>query len=47
MLQKGESVLVAAPAGTETLVADWIVEDAMSKGQSVVYTVAEPFPIKN
>lgn len=42
-LQKGESVLVAAPTGTgKTLVADWIVEDAMSKGQSVVYTA----PIK-
>ena len=43
ILQKGESVLVAAPTGTgKTLVADWIVEDAMSKGQSVVYTA----PIK-
>ena len=42
-LQRGESVLVAAPTGTgKTLVADWIVEDAISRGMSVIYTA----PIK-
>ena len=42
-LQADKSVLVAAPTGTgKTLVADWIVDSAMSKGQSVIYTA----PIK-
>ena len=42
-LQQGESVLVAAPTGTgKTLVADWIVEEAMNQGKSVIYTA----PIK-
>ena len=42
-LQAEKSVLVAAPTGTgKTLVADWIVDSAMSKGQSVIYTA----PIK-
>ena len=42
-LQEDKSVLVAAPTGTgKTLVADWIVDSAMAKGQSVIYTA----PIK-
>ena len=42
-LKSGHSVLVAAPTGTgKTLVADWIVENAMEQGKSVVYTA----PIK-
>ena len=42
-LQQGDSVLVAAPTGTgKTVIADWIVEQAMLQGQSVVYTA----PIK-
>ena len=42
-LQAGHSVLVAAPTGTgKTLVADWIVEEAMKQNKSVVYTA----PIK-
>jgi ATP-dependent RNA helicase HelY len=42
-LQAKKSVLVAAPTGTgKTLVADWIVDSAMSNGQSVIYTA----PIK-
>ena len=42
-LQNEKSVLVAAPTGTgKTLVADWIVDAAMKKGQSVIYTA----PIK-
>ena len=39
----GRSVLVAAPTGTgKTLVADWIVEEAMKQDKYVVYTA----PIK-
>ena len=42
-LQAGHSVLVAAPTGTgKTLVADWIVEEAMRQDKSVIYTA----PIK-
>ena len=42
-LHAGESVLVAAPTGTgKTLVADWIVEEAMEQGKCVIYTA----PIK-
>lgn len=42
-LQAGHSVLVAAPTGTgKTLVADWIVEEAMRLNKSVIYTA----PIK-
>ena len=42
-LQAGRSVLVAAPTGTgKTLVADWIVEEAMKQDKYVVYTA----PIK-
>ncbi len=42
-LQAGHSVLVAAPTGTgKTLVADWIVEEAMRQNKSVIYTA----PIK-
>ena len=42
-LQSGRSVLVAAPTGTgKTLVADWIVEEAMRLNKFVVYTA----PIK-
>ncbi len=42
-LQAGQSVLVAAPTGTgKTLVADWIVEEAMRQNKSVIYTA----PIK-
>ncbi len=42
-LQSGQSVLVAAPTGTgKTLVADWIVEEAMKNNKSVIYTA----PIK-
>ena len=42
-LQGGQSVLVAAPTGTgKTLVADWIVEEAMRQNKSVIYTA----PIK-
>ena len=42
-LQAGQSVLVAAPTGTgKTLVADWIVEEAMKQNKSVIYTA----PIK-
>lgn len=42
-LQDGRSVLVAAPTGTgKTLVADWIVDEALALGKQVVYTA----PIK-
>ena len=42
-LHEGKSVLVAAPTGTgKTLVADWIVEEAMEQGKCVIYTA----PIK-
>jgi superfamily II RNA helicase len=42
-LDNGRSVLVAAPTGTgKTLIADWIVEEALRTGKSVVYTA----PIK-
>lgn len=42
-LMQEHSVLVAAPTGTgKTLVADWIVEDALSHGKRVIYTA----PIK-
>ncbi|MFM2163015.1 MAG: hypothetical protein RLZZ383_2527, partial [Pseudomonadota bacterium] len=42
-LHQGRSVLVAAPTGTgKTIIADWIVEEAMRTGKRVVYTA----PIK-
>jgi superfamily II RNA helicase len=42
-LQEDRSVLVAAPTGTgKTLVADWIVDEALSSGRRVIYTA----PIK-
>lgn len=42
-LQRGETVLVCAPTGTgKTVVADWMVEHVLAKGQEVVYTA----PIK-
>jgi ATP-dependent RNA helicase HelY len=42
-LAHGQSVLVAAPTGTgKTLIADWIVEEALRTNKSVVYTA----PIK-
>jgi len=42
-LQAGRSVLVAAPTGTgKTLVADWIVDEALALGRRVFYTA----PIK-
>ena len=38
-LQQGHSVLVCAPTGTgKTMVADWLVEDALSRGKEVIYT---------
>ena len=38
-LQQGHSVLVCAPTGTgKTMVADWLVEDALARGQEVIYT---------
>ena len=38
-LQQGRSVLVCAPTGTgKTVIADWIVERALSEGRDVVYT---------
>lgn len=38
-LEQGHSVLVCAPTGTgKTLVADWLVEQALSRGQQVIYT---------
>ena len=42
-LQSGRSVLVAAPTGTgKTIIADWIVEEALTTGKHVIYTA----PIK-
>ncbi|MEQ1504798.1 MAG: DEAD/DEAH box helicase, partial [Myxococcota bacterium] len=38
-LAEGRSVLVCAPTGTgKTIIADWIVEEALATGQSVIYT---------
>lgn len=38
-LHKGSSVLVSAPTGTgKTIIADWIVEEALRLGKDVVYT---------
>jgi len=42
-LREGRSVLVAAPTGTgKTIIADWIVEEALEQGKQVIYTA----PIK-
>ena len=42
-LAEGRSVLVSAPTGTgKTLIADWIVEQALGDKQQVIYTA----PIK-
>ncbi|MCB9671724.1 MAG: DEAD/DEAH box helicase [Alphaproteobacteria bacterium] len=42
-LREGHCALVAAPTGTgKTIIADWIVEDALSNGREVIYTA----PIK-
>jgi len=42
-LQRKHSVLVSAPTGTgKTIIADWIVERALSTGKQVIYTA----PIK-
>ncbi|MEZ4321370.1 MAG: DEAD/DEAH box helicase [Myxococcota bacterium] len=42
-LDAGHSVLVAAPTGTgKTIIADWIVEQALASGREVIYTA----PIK-
>ncbi|MEN0067568.1 MAG: DEAD/DEAH box helicase [Myxococcota bacterium] len=42
-LRDGGSVLVCAPTGTgKTIIADWMVDDALSKGKRVMYTA----PIK-
>ncbi len=42
-LEEGASVLVCAPTGTgKTVVADWMVEEVLSKGKEVVFTA----PIK-
>ena len=42
-LKNGRSVLVSAPTGTgKTLIADWIVEQALGAGKQVIYTA----PIK-
>ena len=39
----GRSVLVSAPTGTgKTLIADWLVDQALAEGKSVIYTA----PIK-
>ena len=43
ILDEGLSVLVAAPTGTgKTIIADWIVEQALDAGREVIYTA----PIK-
>ena len=42
-LNRGQSVLVAAPTGTgKTVVADYVVEQALGDGRDVIYTA----PIK-
>jgi superfamily II RNA helicase len=42
-LAAGRSVLVCAPTGTgKTIIADWVVDDALARGREVVYTA----PIK-
>ncbi len=42
-LRDGGSVLVCAPTGTgKTIIADWMVEDALNRGKRVIYTA----PIK-
>lgn len=42
-LEAGSSVLVAAPTGTgKTIIADWIVDEALQLGRDVIYTA----PIK-
>ncbi len=42
-LMNGDSVLVSAPTGTgKTIIADWIVEEALREGKKVIYTA----PIK-
>ena len=42
-LEEGRSVLVSAPTGTgKTLIADWIVDQALALGKEVIYTA----PIK-
>jgi superfamily II RNA helicase len=42
-LSEGRSVLVCAPTGTgKTIIADWIVDEALSTGRKVIYTA----PIK-
>lgn len=42
-LQEGRSVLVCAPTGTgKTIIADWVVDQALERGKHVVYTA----PIK-
>ncbi|MEO0605078.1 MAG: DEAD/DEAH box helicase, partial [Myxococcota bacterium] len=42
-LRDGGSVLVCAPTGTgKTIIADWMVDDALSRGKRVMYTA----PIK-
>lgn len=38
-LADGNSVLVAAPTGTgKTIIADWMVDHALQKGKSTIYT---------
>lgn len=38
-LEAGDSVLVCAPTGTgKTIIADWIVEQALATGKRVIYT---------
>ena len=42
-LQAGKSVLVTAPTGTgKTIIADWLVENAIKAGKSVIFTAPEP-----